>query len=296
MKRTQREEYDMIQKQETTTPFLQQTFDYGDLDDATVARFKEVASSVQGMTRMVGATVIEIGRQLDWAWNHRRPGLWWMHWLRNEIGWTDKQADEYMRAYRLFGDIDWSVAHAEPHALFELAPYQPDDPRISRAYGRLVRGDGLTFGDAVHIKHDALPEDVKEAHRIQNEIAEAKARARSERARVKRAGGARKQKEERARINAELASKLALHPTARPAPLPPPVLTSQQTGLLQMAVTNLQIALSECYGVPLRSPVGAALSRVQSISTGRRLGVEQVAALLREYLSVDDLATLKEML
>jgi hypothetical protein len=277
----------MIQQHSDTTPLMQSSFDYGDMDEGTASQYQEIATTVQGMARMVGATVVEIGRRITWAYEHRPNWSWWNRWIRNEVGWTEKQADEYMRAYKLFGDVDWTSANAEPRALFDLSRYLGDDPRISLAHGALRRGEYLGIGKVREIEEAVLPEDVRVYRRQQDEHRRELARLKS----TRDAATTRRRKKE---AQEALREAKAHTPVAPPRVVAPTI--SPRDMVLITTIKNLQIALAECYGVPLRSPVAAALSRLQLITSAERIDINHAAVALRDYFNPSEIAALKELL
>lgn len=220
------------------------TFNYDVLDDETREFVRQRTAELKTLVATNAARIVAIGKLLTEV--RSRLSLHghgtWEKWLRSEFGWPRRTAYDYIDIAKAFGDMDMTRIEAMPTALKLVSlPGLPDEVRqdAKDALKETVRtGSTFTVPLARELVRPYAPEVAENAFRAGNRG---------------KAGGPRKH------IMGKEATFLARQASAKVAE------TVAFKDRVQRAVRNLQMALAECYGVPLRTPVREALSELQAL-------------------------------
>lgn len=104
-------------------------FDYAQLDTSTADVLHRAANQIRSYQRSVARTIISVGAVLvdvKTRLDHGQFGLW----IRAEFDWSERTAQNYMRAAEVFGSKSETVADLPPAFIYKLAaPSTPTNIR-----------------------------------------------------------------------------------------------------------------------------------------------------------------------
>lgn len=139
-------------------------FNYATLKPVDADRLRECATQIRTYQKKVGQQIIAIGDILlavKKGLDHGQFGLW----LGAEFGWSERTAQNYMRASEAFSDKSETVADLPPTTLYRLAsPSTPEPVRVA-VVERLEKGERLA-PDAIN----TMVSDAKAAEKREREI------------------------------------------------------------------------------------------------------------------------------
>ena len=105
-------------------------FDYADLDSSMADRLKEAAEEIRACQRRQSLSIVKIGIKLisvKTSLDHGHFGSW----LRQEFGWSERTAQNYMRAAEVFETKSETVAYLPASLIYRLAA-----PSTPKRFGR----------------------------------------------------------------------------------------------------------------------------------------------------------------
>jgi Protein of unknown function (DUF3102) len=120
----------------TTEPSLptQLGFDYGQLVESDQRFVQERARNIKRLWEQTTANILRIGEELSEVKARLKHGHW-LPWLNAEFGWSESSANNFMRAYSVFGSSNSQrvtdlARQLAPSAVYQLAA--PSTPEAAR--------------------------------------------------------------------------------------------------------------------------------------------------------------------
>ena len=223
----------------TTTP-VQAGFDYSLLDKETRQYVERRTKEIKSLWRMTAQAASDIGKRLVEC-KKRVPYRLWAKWLDAEFGWSIWTAQDLMRVHECLGHLDLSAADINMSALKLICkPGVPDHVRET-ALDAAQNGTRIGTNEARELIREYRPGDAKIQIERLNE----------------RRDQARTEIQQKEQVIEQLAQRVAVVENRE----------LSRMDKIKNAVTNLQVALADSYGVPLRRPVREALEELQTLVT-----------------------------
>jgi hypothetical protein len=182
-------------------------FDYGALNTGAATQLKSCADTIRSYQNKVPKQIIAIGDILlavKKALDHGQFG----EWLAAEFGWSERTAQNYMRAAETFSDKCETVADLPPTTLYQLAAPSTPEPVCAAVVERLERGERVT--------HDEIKSMVRKGKADAKAVREDEKRTPEQRAKRQKAEEQRQR--DQARRRAESDAELGREMTARREP------------------------------------------------------------------------------
>jgi hypothetical protein len=122
------------------------SFDYDNLLPSIQKQVREETDVIRCLLAKTAANIVQIGLRLQLVRN--RVGRdHFAAWLQAEFRWSRSVASNYMRAAKVFGDID-CLDQFQPSALYVLAREKTPEPARKEALDRARQGEQITKSHA----------------------------------------------------------------------------------------------------------------------------------------------------
>lgn len=130
----------------------------------------EKAAAIRTLAKTVAHDVVEIGRHLTEAKEAAGHGNW-LPWLKREFGWSERTAQNFMRAFELtksanFADLE--TLDLDVSSLYLLAAKSTPEPARAEVAARIRAGDTLSREQVCSIVSTSAPSERRVGLSIQD--------------------------------------------------------------------------------------------------------------------------------